>query len=306
MNQSSKTALILAGACTVGLVLYAVGLARAGDRMPIDPPVMDVRIDQIATVRLESAYRESAITVDLVSELAPSIVVDNRRFPANPGRVESLLSTAVELRRFRTVGTTSGETYFPDGGSRLLFFDSQGAVLADVTVGAPTNTGDEVYYRPHGDRGVGVTDGAILFYIEQSPTFYADLRVFGRGPAAEEIAALRLEPSGTGLFPDAVYDDPGPELYSMVRRILDLEGVAFSEFDPNDAGAASTALVELVATNRRIWRLHIYLPMSQGDQVGGFVAVRPEGPGLPSTSAGGGFSYLVPRTQVAFAVSQSL
>ena len=315
MSRSNGVITVLAVLCVLGLALYSVGLSRSRHPARPHPPLFSFPVDEIAAVLLGAASRQTVVVINVVGETGPPLVTDARSFPARRGRVESLLSNVAGLPHYRWAAETSDGSYFPTGGSRLLLFDAQEQLLGAVSVGAPTGTGDEVYYRVGEDSRVGVTDGAILFYIEQPPPFYADLRVFSRGPTAAEIVGVRLDPRGTGLFPQATYgtldetagaqtpvDESGDEARVLVRSILALEAAAFSDFDPRQASAESVSRVELLANDGRRWRLYI----AEAERLGDFVAIRAEGPGFPTSPTERAFSYLVPRRDVEFMATGTL
>lgn len=271
------------------LVTLVVGVFVS--RRPESPGRPLLRVDAADVVRIRLAGgRED---VNLVRMDTWELVVEERRLPARFDRVELFLEGLERSRIMRPV-TEERELHdrfgVGDATGRRVTVDT-GAQAITYVVGHVEQTG-QVYAREAGSDPVWVVQSNVDFYLRQSSTFWAYLRLFPEdarpadmvrasfsGDLVQSFEVVRDASNAWRLRIDgSEYAAGGPAVEGFASRIVDLVGNGYyvGDFDL----LYPVAELRFSLADGRAFSAEI----RGGDDI---LVARPAGPRLPGDPYGG-------------------
>ena len=277
----SRRVLVLAAGNLVLLALLAMGLVLRGADVSQERLFLDVDPSSVQTIALSPL---TDVILALRDDGDWQITTPDGSFPARSDRIGALLSALAESRVTRTISTrdsATGELGLADEARSIsLGIDGQTVI---VDVGTRLQTGTTVAVDPVSGDIVEV-NGALDFYLRQTVSFWAYLRLLPESVRADEVVGVRIAEAG-----ETDAREVRPE---AARSLADLVGDGF--FDGSSAGPRIAA----VTVELRDQRSFVIAFAADGDRV---VAV-PSGPALPGGSYGGLAYTIAPETFERLAV----
>ncbi len=290
---------ILTAANGLLLVALVAGLLAPARGRSLSRPLVPAAALEATELRLVAGAR----SIRLERNGTWEVIVDERRFPARFDRIELFLDG---MRRSRVVRRVTDD---PALHERLGVSDAAGRV---VTIGAARGSWSFVFgesadapgriaVRVSGDDTVWLAETNADFYLRQTPSFWAYLRLFPERAEPRDMVRARVEIGDT-------------EAIELVRDAADewsiVAGEPVSRADPNAVESLARRLVDLVGSGyfegsfaalEQVGRFSFSLADGRtfGAEIGydGSVYVaRPWGPDLPGEPYGGLTYTLEPAT----------
>ena len=206
------------------------------------------RTDDVDSVEIETAER--VLRLERADSARYRIALEDRAIPARRERVGSLLEVLLALDRsslvtdnpdrHESLRVSPGETPFARGYDYRLTLTGQSIGQRNVFVGVSVDS-PHVYLRLADEDRVYRNRDRLSFYLDQSPVYWAELRLFADATPIDEIERMTLaEVDGTRevtlmrstdarhRFRREGEDEPDYAANEeLVRRVLSLEGAGF-------------------------------------------------------------------------------
>jgi hypothetical protein len=251
--------LLLAGTLIAGVVVRS-DAARASE------PFLELQADAVETIRI---FRASGETVLERAGDEWRLVLDGSPYPARADRVGQLLDVLSTAQIEREVSTR--EEQLPalglDDSARRVVLTGD-AFSVDLVFGPTAASAEQVYALEPGTRRAVLVSGTIDFYLTQSESFWAYLRLLPESVRGGEISRLDMFVDGGPVR----VQDP-----AALRAVADLVGNGF--YEGTMPGPPDIRLdIEMLDGRRFALEL---------ERLDDFWVAVPFGPALPGESFGG-------------------
>ncbi len=290
----------LAALNTVLAVTLAVGLLVSGRADPASRAFLPVEADRVTRVRISGVHGE----VDLVRADTWDLMLDGHRFPARFDRAELFLEGLERSRILRSVTGDRGlhdRFGVDDEAGRPVTVETDQRRLTWVA-GDPVEPAGHLYVREADSDLVLLLRSNLDFYLRQSQTFWAYLRLFPEDARPAQMVRARL--SGD-LVPDLEFVRSAADAW-----LLRMDGREY-EPDARELEIASAGIVDFVANGFYVGDFAALVPaavfsftLADGRRFSAEIrgdartlVARPSGPGLPGDPYGG-LLYTISRTSL--------
>jgi hypothetical protein len=189
---------ILAGLNALLVAGLLIGLLAPGRQSGQARPLLPAAALEAIEVRLVTGTQE----IHLARNGRWELVVDDRRFPARFDRIELFLDG---LRRSRVVRRVTDDPTLHD---RLGVSDTTGRLVTigtghaswSLVFGAPAELPGSLAVRETDDGTVWLAESSADFYLRQTPSFWAYLRLFPERARPADVVHARIEREGAASF----------------------------------------------------------------------------------------------------------
>lgn len=220
----SQRVILLSALNVLLLLSLALGLTAPSRTRVDERPLVAADAGTVVSLSIETQLE----TVELVRDERWEIVVDDRRLPARFDRIELMLDDLVSARLISRVteDPAQHERLGVAGPEARRLTVRTGTGERSFVVGAASAPAGTLFLRHAGDPVVWLARSAADFYLRQSSSFWAYLRLYPEdvGPVQVVRLSVETETATFELVRDAL--DTWTLLMAGVRRVADRQAVA--------------------------------------------------------------------------------